>query len=110
MVEFEQCFIILFYPKMVENADLRRAEQILHHLNQVKKAFTTDKLKLARDLLLQQALAGESGSLDAVQSFKQDSRVCHQFSTHAMLILQGQMTRARYTMCLGLLTARLMFW
>ena len=95
---------------MVEDAELRRADQILHHLAQVEKTFKNDKVKTARDLLLQQALAGGSGCLDAVQSFKQDPRVRQQFCTHATLLLQGQMGRARYALCLGLLTGRLMFW
>ena len=95
---------------MVEDAELRRAEQILHHLSQVEKTFKNDKVKTARDLLLQQALVGGSGCLEAVQCFKQDPRVRHYFTTHVTLLLQGQMTRPRYTLCLGLLTARLMFW
>ena len=74
-------------PKMVEDAELRKADQILHHLTQVEKTFKNDKVKIARDLLLQQALAGGKACLDAVQSFKQDPRVQHQLCTHATLLL-----------------------
>ena len=97
---------------MVEDDQLRMAERVQWHLSEVEKTFKVDKQKEARDLLLEQSLAssGRSSHLEAVKVFREDKNVLSTFKKEASHLLQGHESRTAYNMCLGLLTARLMFW
>jgi hypothetical protein len=59
---------------MVEDAELRAADRILSHLAQLQKSCKQDKHKLARDILLQQALEGGLEHMEAVCRFTKDPR------------------------------------
>ena len=95
---------------MVEDTQLHEAERLIWHLGQVEKTFKLEKHKEAHDLLLHQALEGGSECMQAVHKFKEDPKVFQTFKAEATLLLQGHVSRLRYNLCLGLLTARLMFW
>ena len=98
------------HPQLVEDTQLREADRILWHLGQVEKSFKLEKHKVARDLLLNQALEGGAGFLEAVQHFKEDPAVLTLFKREATLLLEGHVSRSKYNSCLGLVAARLMFW
>ena len=79
-------------------------------LGQVEKTYKLEKVKEARHLLLHQALEGGSLCMQAVQKFKEDPSVMEVFRSVAKCLIQGRISRSRYNSCLGLLTARLMYW
>lgn len=99
-----------FRTKMVEDADLRKADRMMGHLSQVEKTFKVDKQKVARDLLLHQSLKGGTEYLGTVQAFRDDPLVLETFRAEATSLLQGHVRRPTYNVCLGLLAARLMLW
>ena len=95
---------------MVEDSDQRKVERILFHLSQVEKTYKVDKRKGARDLLMQQALKGGTEELEAVCRFKEDPTILSVFKGEATRLFQGDISRSRYNVCLGLLGGRLMLW
>ena len=98
--------ILYVFLKMVEDADLRKVQQI-----QIEKTFKVEKTKGTRDVLLRQALEGGGETLRCVKHFNDDPQVLNNSKKEAKLqLLQGLVSRRRYSLCLGFLAARLMYW
>lgn len=96
-------------PQMVDDSDLRLADRVLRHLGEVEKTYKLGKKKDSRDRLLHFSLSDDTQELlEEVWKYMQDKRVCEVFRDEATSLLQGHISRTRYTRCLGLLTARLM--
>ena len=94
----------------MEGEQLVRAERVMGYLRQVEKSSKKEKVKNARDDLLQKSLEDDSTCLEAVYEFREDPKVAEVFRSEAMLLLQGYVTKSRYGQCLGLIAARLMYW
>ena len=95
---------------MLEDNEIREANRVLAHLEQLQKTYKKEKHKRARDLLLHQALAGDRDCLEVVNRFSSDGEVMERFKVEATSLLQGHVNRSTYNVCLGLLAAHLMFW
>ena len=95
--------------KMVEDAELRKADRVIQHLSAIYKSYNRIKAKKGRYLLLESTLEGGSECLQAVKTFRSDPKVLSAFKQNATSLLQGQLSRSRYNTCLGLLAARLIY-
>ena len=94
---------------MVEDEDLRKAQQVLNHLKKLSKSYNKIKTKKGRDLLMEKTLQGGTACMTSVKNFLEDDSVIKAFETNAAAILQGHPSNLRYNTCLGLLAARIMF-
>ena len=47
----------------MDDNELRASERVLEHLNAIEKAYKVDKMKIARERLLQEALEGKTEAL-----------------------------------------------
>ena len=100
-----------FFQLSVEDDDThKKVEQMLSFLVDVRKSFKK-KRKKQRDRLEAASLKTKADSLDAVNKFLCDPLVTEKFFEAAATLLRGFGTNIKslYNLCMGLLTARLMY-